>query len=185
MGSSNTRSSPIGFPYRERPRLLHLLIGITVSAFTNALLWLHVRQLLVDGVSQLLSIGQISLTRSISSEAPQLVVTLSDGSNFDLVFTWQRSGILSVTIFSLMFLFLMFPLKGSIWPKLVWLELGFIVGLTWSLIRLSTVALVAYHFGTGAFSIAEFLMGPFTDFMWMISLWSVGLSTLVSTKGNR
>jgi len=153
-----------------------------ISAFTYAVLWLYSRQLLLDAVSQLLSTGQISLVRSVNSEVPQLVVTLADGSNFNLIFTWQRSGIISVTIFSLLFLFLMFPLKGSIWRKLIWLEFVFVTGFTWSLIRISTTALVAYHFGAGAFQLVEFLMGPFTDFLWMISLWSVGLSTLVSSK---
>jgi len=76
----------------------------------------------------------------------------------------------------------MFPLDGSIWSKIAWLELGFIIGLAWSFIRLSMAVLVAYHFGAGAFAVTEFLTGPFTDFFWVLSVWSLGLSTMVSAK---
>jgi len=139
----------------------------------------------MDVVSQVLSAGQISVAKSLSSEAPQLVVRLLDGSNLNLALTWQRSGLISITIFGLLFLFLMFPLEGSIWLKIAWLELGFIIGLTWSFIRLSIAVLVAYHLGAGAFAVAEFFTGPFTDFFWVVSVWSLGLSTLISAKNKR
>lgn len=182
LASPHEYSSSVGFPRREKPRLCHLLMGMLVSGFSSVLLLLYSRQLLLDAISQLLWNGKIPATRLIDSDVPELVVTLSDGSHFNLIFTWQRSGIVSILAFCLLFLFLMFPLSGTIWRKLVWLELGFVTGLIWSFIRLSAAVLVAYNFGTGAFTVADFLMGPFTDFLWMVSLWAVGLSTLVSTK---
>jgi len=121
----------------------------------------------------------------LNSELPVLAIRLLDGSNLDLVLTWQRSGLISTTIFGLLFVFVMFPLKGSVLAKIALLECGFIIGLTWSIIRLCVGALVGYHFGLGAFAVAEFLTGPFTDFFWVVSVWSVGLSTLVSTKRRR
>lgn len=183
LGSSHTQNPPIwGFPYREKPLLRHLIIGLTASAFSYTFLWLSFRDLLTEAVTLLLSVGQISASKSLSSEAPLLVVRMIDGSNLSLALTWQRSGLLSITIFGLLFVFLMFPLDGSIWSKIAWLELGFIIGLTWSFIRLSCAVLVAYHFGLGAFAVTEFLTGPFTDFFWVLSVWSLGLSTLVSAK---
>jgi len=137
---------------------------------------------LTEAITLLLSVGQISASKSLSPEAPLLVVRLIDGSNLSLALTWQRSGLLSMTIFGLLFVFLMFPLDGSIWSKIAWLELGFIIGLAWSFIRLSMAVLVAYHFGAGAFAVTEFLTGPFTDFFWVLSVWSLGLSTMVSAK---
>jgi len=175
----------LGFPRREKPRLRHLFIGLAVSEFSFALLWGSFRYLLIDAITQVLLVGQISLAKSLTSESPQLVVKLLDGSNLNLALTWQRSGLISITIFGLLFLFLMFPLEGPIWLKIAWLELGFIIGLTWSFIRLSIAVLVAYYFGAGAFAVAEFFTGPFTDFFWMVSVWSIGLSTLISAKHKR
>lgn len=183
MGTSHAGSpSTLGFPHREKPRLLHLFIGLVASTLSYALLWVGFRRLLIDAIAQVLSVGQISAAKSFSSETPQLMVKLVDGSGLNLALTWQRSGLVSITIFGLLFLFLMFPLGGSIWLKIAWLELGFVIGLAWSFIRLSIAVLVAYYFGAGAFAVIEFFTGPFTDFFWVVSVWSLGLSTLVSSK---
>jgi len=141
--------------------------------------------MLSDAIVQVLLAGHISVTKSATSNVPMLVVKLLDGSGLNLALTWQQSGLISITVFGLIFLFLLFPLDGSIWHKILLLELGFIVGLTWSFIRLSISVLVAYHFGSGAFMVAEFLSGPFTDFFWVVSVWSLGLSTLISAKRKR
>jgi hypothetical protein len=50
---------------------------------------------------------------------------------------------------------------------------------------LSIAALTAYHFGSGAFAVAEFFTGPFTDFFWMVSVWSLALSAMISAKVKR
>jgi len=183
LRASRTPNQPIWeFRYREKPRILHLMVGSAVTALSYAFLWLDFRFLMSDAVTQMLSAGQIFVTKSFTSEAPQLVVRLLDGSDLTLALTWQRSGLGSIAIFAVLFLFLVFPLQCSIWRKIAWLELGFIIGLTWSFIRLSTTVLVAYCFGTGAFAAAEFFTWPFTDFFWMVSVWSLALSAMVSAK---
>jgi len=171
-----------GLPHREKPRFLHVFVGLAVLVLSYALLWLNFRDVLSDAVIQVLSVGQISVGKSLPPYAPQLVIKLLDGSTLDLALTWQRSGLVSITIFGLLFLFLMFPLDSSFWLKLVWLELGFIIGLIWVLIRLLVTVLVAYHFGVGAFMLAEFFTGPLIDFFWVISVWSLGLSALIAAK---
>jgi len=105
-----------------------------------------------------------------------------NGSDLNLVLTLQRSGLFSIIIFGLLFVFLGFPLEGPLWLKIVWLEIGSFVGLVWSFIRLSTLALVAYHLGAGAFALADFVTSPVVDFLWVIPVWSLGLSAVVSTK---
>jgi len=110
---------------------------------------------------------------------------LTDGSSLDIALTWQRSGLVSLIIFGFLFLFLVFPLGGSVWLKVSWLEFGFLIGLAWSFIRLLVAVLIAYYFGAGAFTVVEFFAGPFTDFFWMVLVWSLGLSTLVSSKDKR
>jgi len=105
-----------------------------------------------------------------------------DGLDLRLALTWQRVGLFSIIIFGLLFVFLAFPLEGSLWLKIAWLEFGSVVSLAWSLIRLSIAVLLAYHFGAGALALAEFITSPFVDFLWVIPVWSLGLSTMVSAK---
>lgn len=171
--------------YREKARFAHLLVGSAVSAISYVFLLFNFRYLLIDSVTQVLSSGQISAVRSFATEAPQLVIRLLDGSDLTLALTWQRSGLGSLAIFTLIFLLLLFPLEGSAWRKIAWLEVGLILGAIWSFIRLSVAVLAAYHFGAGAFTIAEFLTGPFTDFFWMVSVWALALSAIISEKVNR
>jgi len=109
-------------------------------------------------------------------------VRLIDGSYLNLPLTWQRCGLVSITVFGLLFLFLMYPLRGSFWLKVAWLELGFLMGLSWSLIRLSLATLISYYFGAGAFAVVEFVTGPLTDIFWVVAVWSLMLSTLTSRK---
>lgn len=75
-----------------------------------------------------------------------------------------------------MFIILTFPLKGPLWCKVLWLGLGNLVGSAWNLTRFSlidaTAELVAFKF-------LQFLIGPAIDFLWMVPVWSVGLSVLV------
>jgi exosortase/archaeosortase family protein len=132
-----------------------------------------------------LSTGQISADKSFASEVPQLVIKLLNGSDLTLALTWQRSGLGSIAIFTLLFLFLLFPLKGSLWRKIVWLELGLILGVIWSFIRLSIAVFAVYYLGAGALPVAEFFTGPFTDFIWMVSVWSLALSAMISAKINQ
>lgn len=139
---------------------------------------------MADAITQLLSSAQVDISQSVWAGEPQLAVRLLDGSSLNIALTWQRSGLMSASIFAVLFVFLMLPLGGSMLSKMLWLELGFAVGVAWSFVRLLLAILVSYHFGAGAFSIAEFFTGPITDFLWMLSIWSLSLSS-VSTRHKR
>jgi hypothetical protein len=139
------------------------------------------RPFLADATTQLLSLGQI-VVEKMGSEPPSLVLKLIDGSDLPIALTWQRSGLFSIIIFGLFFVFLVFSLEGPIWLKIVWLEFGSLAGLAWSFIRFSTLALIAYHFGVNAFAVADFVTSPVVDFLWVIPVWSLGLSVVVSAR---
>jgi hypothetical protein len=96
-----------------------------------------------------------------------------------LYFILEESALVSVVIFDLMFIFLTFPLRGPLWCKVLWLGLGNIAGLAWNLIRLSLINAMA---GLVAFRFLDFIIGPAIDFLWMVPVWSVGLSALVSAE---
>ena len=146
------------------------------------MLWLNTANLLVEGTVQVLSLSQIPVTKVLSSEAPALIVRLLDGSSLNMALTWQKLGFISIAVFGLLTVFLVFPLEGSIWLKIGWLELGYIIGLAWSFIRLCVLILVAYHFGVGASKLTEFSTTPFLDFFWVVSIWAVAVSTLTSHR---
>jgi len=156
-------------------------VGVGVAIFSY-LLFQSLQPFLADATAQLLSLGQIVVEKPLGFNPPSLVVKLTNGQTLSLALTWHRSGLFSIIIFWLLFIFLAFPLKGPLWLKIAWLEFGSIVGLAWSFIRLSTAALVAYHFGTGAFALMEFVTSPVVDFLWVIPVWSLGLSSVVSAK---
>jgi len=108
-----------------------------------------------------------------------LALTLLDGSKLSLLMTCQRCGLVSTTIFGLLLLLLLYPLGTSLLRKIVWLEIGLLIGLAWSCLRLSITVLVSYYFGAGALAVADFLTGPLTDIFWAVAIWSLALSTMV------
>jgi exosortase/archaeosortase family protein len=96
--------------------------------------------------------------------------------------TFQRCGLVSTTIFGLLLLLLLYPLRASLLRKIVWLEIGLLIGLAWGFLRLLVSVLVSYYFGAGALAVTDFLTGPFTDIFWAVAVWSLALSTLVPKK---
>lgn len=170
------------FPQRDRPQLLHLAVGIATVVFISYLS-VHLLQLfLSEALVQMLSAGQIPIVKIWTSEGLALNVSSSVGTDTQIALTPQYSGLLSMVIFSLLFVFLTFPLRGPLWCKILWLSLGNVVGLAWSLLRLSVGVLVAYHFGYEAFTVASFFTGPVADFLWIVPVWCLGLSFLISAE---
>jgi len=171
-----------GLPRREKPQFLHVIVGTGVATVSYYLLLQSLRPSLAEATVKLLSLGQIAIEKPQSFEQLSLVLRLMNGTDFNLALTWQRSGLFSIIIFGFLFVFLAFPLKGPLWLKILWLEFGGFVGLAWSFIRRSTAALVAYHFGANSFALVEFVASPLVDFLWVIPVWSLGLSAVISTK---
>ncbi len=98
---------------------------------------------------------------------------------FPLHFILEGSALVSIIVFNLMFIILTFPLKGPLWCKVLWLGLGNLVGSAWNLTRFSLIDATAELVG---FKFLQFLIGPAIDFLWMVPVWSVGLSVLVFTE---
>ncbi len=107
-----------------------------------------------------------------------LIISLSDGSKFSLLMTFQRCGLVSVTIFGFLWLLLLHFLEASLLRKIMWLEIGLLIGLGWSILRLSVSLLITFHFGGGALAVVDFLVSPFADVFWVVATWSIALSAL-------
>lgn len=91
----------------------------------------------------------------------------------------EGSTLVSITIFNLLSVLLTFPLRGPLWCKMLWLGVGSLVGLAWNLIWLSLMSLTV---GAGVFYIVHFAIGPAVDFLWIVPVWSLGLSALASIE---
>jgi len=95
--------------------------------------------------------------------------------------TPNEPALVSITFFNFLFVFLIFPLKGSLLRKVSLLASGNIVGLAWYLIRSSFQVASAYHLGE-AFKVVYVVIGPIIDLIWIVSVWSWGLSVLASAQ---
>jgi len=103
-------------------------------------------------------------------------------SHFQLVQILDISALVAIIFFNLLFVFLLFPLEGTLLRKIVLLFAGNIVGLLWYLIQLSLKEASMFFLSTDAFNIIILVAKPLIDFVWIVSIWSLSLSVLASAK---
>ena len=90
----------------------------------------------------------------------------------------ECSGLITVAIFSFISTLTIGLLKGSLLKKMVWFILSVTVGLFWNINRLVVVIIIAYRFGLSTFSFTHYFLGPFIDFVWVVSMWALGMSSM-------
>lgn len=111
-----------------------------------------------------------------------IFVRLLDGSTIGFKILVECSGLISVAIFSVLFVFTVGLLRGSLRAKVTWLILGIVVGLIWNIVRLAFVIGIAYRFGLDAFFLFHYILSPSIDFVWIVSMWALGMSRLKKTR---
>ena len=94
----------------------------------------------------------------------------------------NEPAVVSIAIFNFLFIFLLFPLEGPLLRKVFLLVLGNLVGLAWYLIQLSLVAASAPYLEAGASKVVYVIVCPIIDLVWIVSVWSLGLSVLASAR---
>jgi exosortase/archaeosortase family protein len=129
-------------------------------------------------VSKFMDFGSIPHYYVNSIHVPTLFVKLQDGSIVGFLVLIECSGIIGVIIFTLLIAPTMGLLGGSLKFKLMWLLLSVGVGLLWNINRLTLVVTTAYYFGMGVFTFTHYILAPFIDFLWMVAMWSFGMSFL-------
>lgn len=107
-----------------------------------------------------------------------IYVRLMDGTLAGFQILAECSGLLTVVIFSFISTFTIGLLRGSILSKSVCFLLSVGVGFLWNINRLVLVIIMAYNFGLSASFFIHYLLGPFIDFLWVVSMWSLGMSVL-------
>ena len=107
-----------------------------------------------------------------------LYVKLLDGTVAGFEILIECSGLLTVSIFAIISTFTIGLLRGSVIMKVIWLFLSVGVGLMWNICRLCLVMIVACQFGLPAFSFVHYIFAPVIDFIWVVSMWALGMSWL-------
>lgn len=106
-----------------------------------------------------------------------IYVRLMDGTLASFLVLTECSGLVTVAIFvSFIHIFTIGLLNVSVLKKITWFLLSLGVGLAWNINRLAFVIIIAYNFGLSVFSVAHYLLGPFIDFLWVVTMWSLGMS---------
>ena len=101
---------------------------------------------------------------------------------FSMHHVLNEPALISITVFNFLFVFLLFPLEGQLFRKVYLLVAGNIVGLLWYFIKSSFGEVSVFYFGTDALRIITVVIGPIIDLVWVVSVWSLSLSMLASTK---
>jgi len=91
-------------------------------------------------------------------------------------------ALVAIIFFNLLFVFLLFPLKGPLLRKIVLLIAGNNVGALWYIIQLSFED-AFFFLNTDLFKIIFLVAKPLIDFVWIVTVWSLSLSVLASYRG--
>ncbi|MCW4021173.1 MAG: exosortase/archaeosortase family protein, partial [Candidatus Bathyarchaeota archaeon] len=107
-----------------------------------------------------------------------MYVRLLDGTVIGFQVLIECSGLITLLVFAFISVFTIGLIKGTLTTKLGWFTLSVAVGFVWNLCRMASVIVVAYNFGLPAFEFAHYILAPTIDFVWVVSLWAVGMSWL-------
>lgn len=97
---------------------------------------------------------------------------------------FEGSVLVALLVFNLLSVVLTFPLRGPLWCKIAWLMMGNLIGVAWNSVRFSLIAVTA-GIETETLTLFNFVLGPVTDFMWLVPVWSLGLSVLSSFEHHK
>ncbi len=164
---------------KETPNYAHFSFGFAVLAFAYMVLnHEHSLNLVGYSVWEMLTKMEVPAELSYSGITPHISVVLKNGEVFRLVVDWQFSGMMSIMFFGFIMLSTMFLLRGPLWFKSLALTLGIVVGFVWNIMKLVLVTGVIYFYNPYLYKFFNYVFAPFTDLIWMITIWSLGMGTL-------
>jgi hypothetical protein len=86
-----------------------------------------------------------------------------------------------ILFFNAVFIFLIFPLKGQLFHKISLATICTIVSFGWEYFLACLVA-NTFHYLGGLSGAVYFVINPFLELFWIVSMWAVGLSVLASQQ---
>ncbi len=164
-------------PYKEKPMFLHAAVQLGFTLILAAFLasgyaWDIIAR---TAVSMLDAAG---IRTAYVSKLFLMYVQLLDGNVVGFQVLLECSGLVTLLIFAFISSLTIGLLRGSLKIKVIWFLLSASVGFVWNLCRLAAVIAVAYSFGIQAFEFLHYVLAPTIDFVWIVSLWALGMSWL-------
>lgn len=86
-----------------------------------------------------------------------------------------------ILFFNAIFIFLIFPFNGPLPYKILLAGVGNVVGLVWEYF-LGYLAANTCHYLGNVYGVLYFIVSPFLELLWIVSMWALGLSVLASKK---
>ena len=162
---------------KEKPRFLHAAIQLVFTSILAAFLasgyaW--------DAIARAAAgmLEAAGVQTAYVSRLFLMYVKLPDGNVVGFRILLECSGLITLLIFAFISSLTIGLLRGSLKIKIAWFLLSASVGFIWNLCRLVAVIAVAYSFGVSAFELLHYILAPTIDFVWIVSLWALGMSWL-------
>lgn len=86
-----------------------------------------------------------------------------------------------LTLYNYLFVALTFPLNGRLTRKLCMLLIGNAIGLFWNYLFSSFAVTLIGYFGD-SINTLYMVLNPFINLIWIVSFWSLTLTTLANSK---
>jgi len=86
-----------------------------------------------------------------------------------------------IIVFNILFVFLTFPLSGTLKRKLLLLLLGNIIGFSWNYLFSLLAYTTANYFGQFSNTL-YIILSPFVNLVWIVSFWSFSLTAIANSK---
>lgn len=112
-----------------------------------------------------IGVATLAYTGFVSGTPPRPVNSLTIG--------FQRGGLLTVVLATLLFAFEVFPVPGSLRRKVAWLGALCLFSLAWSVVRMALVLATVHHVGSWTFLYLQYLAGPAVDFLSVVAFYSL------------
>lgn len=93
----------------------------------------------------------------------------------------SEESIIMLVIFNLLFISLIFPLDGPLSAKTILLSAGNIIGFAWNYLFYLFLYDVTISLKV-RFDSAFIIVSPIANLLWIVSFWSISLTTLSSSK---
>ncbi len=150
------------------------MAGAFALALTLPLAW----EITARVTHAILTFGGVPSLLVLAPNDPTLYVKTANGDIAAFAILVECSGLITVGIFGLLLAATMGLLKGPLWFKALWTLAGTSVGIFWNINRLVLSASAAHYVGMQAFEAIHFIFSPIVDFLWIVVVWSLGMSLM-------
>lgn len=162
-----------------RPKIGHAIAqGSLAGGFALLLAFPAAWMLMAQVTHAILGLGGVPALLVAAPNDPTIYVKTAGGELAGFHILVECSGLITVALFGLILAATMGLLQGPLWFKAAWTGVGAGVGLFWNVNRLVLSASAAHYAGMGAFEAVHFLFSPVVDFLWMVVVWSLGMSLM-------